>query len=92
MRIPVDRRVSTRDNHILDVTNLLTTPHIYKMKSVISTHRRTAWIVSILIATTVAVIAATYTYKCPKCGLIQSYSRPNPGVKCPNDGWSMVSQ
>jgi hypothetical protein len=47
---------------------------------------------SILIATAVVVLAATYTYKCPKCGLIQSYGQPNPGVKCPNDGWSMVSQ
>jgi DNA-directed RNA polymerase subunit RPC12/RpoP len=43
-------------------------------------------------ATVVVVLAATYTYKCPKCGLIQSYGQPNPGVKCPNDGWSMVSQ
>jgi hypothetical protein len=39
-----------------------------------------------------AVLAATYTYKCPKCGLIQTYGQLNPGVKCPNDGWSMVSQ
>ena len=56
------------------------------------TSRKSTWIFSILIATAVVVLAATYTYKCPKCGLIQSYGQPNPGVKCPNDGWSMVSQ
>lgn len=62
------------------------------MKAITSHPNRTTWILSILFATAIAVIAATYTYKCPKCGLIQSYGQPNPGVKCPNDGWSMVSQ
>ena len=33
-----------------------------------------------------AAFAAIYSYKCPKCGLIQQYSMP--GVyKCPNDAW-----
>lgn len=32
----------------------------------------------------------TYVYKCPKCGSIQSYDRPTPGVRCINDGWQMV--
>ena len=40
----------------------------------------------------IAYAAMTYTYKCPNCGLVQQYDRPNPGVKCPNDGWIMVSQ
>ena len=62
------------------------------MKPFTSHRHRTTWILSILVATIVAVLAATYTYKCPKCGLIQSYGQPNPGVKCPNDGYSMVSQ
>jgi len=33
-----------------------------------------------------------YTYKCPKCGLIQQYSTSTPGAKCPNDGWTMTPQ
>ena len=39
-----------------------------------------------LVALSAAIV---YTYKCPKCGLIQQYSMPNPGTKCPNDGWIM---
>jgi hypothetical protein len=31
-----------------------------------------------------------YTYKCPKCGLVQQYDHPSPGIKCPNDGWVMI--
>jgi len=34
-------------------------------------------------------ITTVYTYKCPKCGLILTYDRAMPGVKCPNDGWIM---
>ena len=37
------------------------------------------------IAITGIALAATYTYKCPRCGLIQQYDRP--GIyKCPTDG------
>lgn len=42
-----------------------------------------------MVVVTSFALAATYTYKCPKCGLIQSYSQPGI-VKCPNDGSSMV--
>lgn len=39
---------------------------------------------------TIAAIAAkTYKYKCPKCGLIQEYSKS--GIyKCPMDGRTMI--
>jgi hypothetical protein len=30
-----------------------------------------------------------WTYKCPKCGLIQTYSMPQGVPKCPNDGTGM---
>jgi len=29
--------------------------------------------------------AASYTYKCPKCGVVMTYDRPGV-VKCPKDG------
>ena len=36
-------------------------------------------------AITGIALAAVYTYKCPRCGLIQQYDRP--GIyKCPSDG------
>ncbi len=62
------------------------------MKIHISNYRRVAISTLLLIITGAAVLAATYTYKCPKCHLVQEYSQPSPGVKCPNDGWVMVSQ
>jgi hypothetical protein len=35
------------------------------------------------------VLAAIFSYKCPKCGLIQQYDRP--GIyKCPKDQWTMT--
>jgi len=45
-----------------------------------------------LLATAGIALAAVYTYKCPKCGNIQSFDRPSPGVKCPRDGWIMTPQ
>jgi len=34
-------------------------------------------------------LAAVYTYKCPRCGVIQQYDRP--GIyKCVSDGSSMI--
>ncbi len=30
-----------------------------------------------------------WTYKCPKCGIIQTYSMPQGVPKCPSDGTSM---
>ena len=44
-----------------------------------------------LLLVTVGIIyaAATFSYKCPKCGLIQEYSIP--GIyKCPKDGTYMI--
>ncbi|MEI6377404.1 MAG: hypothetical protein WCO97_09440 [bacterium] len=46
----------------------------------------------VVIGIGIAYAGMTYTYKCPNCGLVQQYDRPNPGAKCPNDGWIMVSQ
>ena len=44
--------------------------------------------VTALAVATGTVLAAVYSYKCPKCGLIQQYAQP--GIyKCPNDGWIM---
>ena len=41
------------------------------------------------IAITGIVLAAVYTYKCPRCGVIVQYDRP--GIyKCPSDGTSMI--
>jgi predicted RNA-binding Zn-ribbon protein involved in translation (DUF1610 family) len=41
-----------------------------------------------IIVAAATAIAASYSYKCPKCGLIQQYD--HQGVyKCPNDGWMM---
>lgn len=40
----------------------------------------------------IALAGMTYSYKCPNCGLIQTFDTPQPGVKCPRDGWIMVSQ
>ncbi len=63
------------------------------MKKHTYSQRRRAFISTLLlIITCAAVLAATYTYKCPKCQLVQQYSQPSPGAKCPNDGWAMVSQ
>jgi len=43
------------------------------------------------IAITDIALAAVYTYKCPRCGLIQQYDRP--GIyKCPSDGTYMISK
>ena len=47
---------------------------------------------SLLATAGIVLAAATYSYKCPKCGLIQTYDRPSPGVKCPKDGWIMSPQ
>jgi hypothetical protein len=33
-------------------------------------------------------LAVVYSYKCPKCGLIQQYSMPG-SHKCPDDGMVM---
>jgi hypothetical protein len=46
----------------------------------------------LLLAAGLAYAAETYSYKCPSCGLIQTFDRPQPGTKCPRDGWIMVSQ
>ncbi len=37
----------------------------------------------------IAQAQQAFAYKCPKCGLVQTYSRPGL-YKCPNDGWTMV--
>ena len=63
------------------------------MKTLTITRRSIAIAAILLLATVgIALAATTYSYKCPKCGLIQTYSQPNPGVKCPTDGWYMTPQ
>jgi hypothetical protein len=39
----------------------------------------------VLIATGLVYAAETYAYKCPKCGLIQTFDTPKGFVYCPND-------
>jgi len=49
---------------------------------------KTKLILLALLLLTGMAIAATFTYKCPRCGLIQEYTWP--GIyKCPNDGSTM---
>jgi len=85
LTIVTPRRENLPDPH------LRRAPHTL-MKYPAAPRTSAAWTLGILLATMLAVLAATYTYKCPKCGLIQTYGQPNPGVKCPNDGWTMVAQ
>jgi len=45
---------------------------------------------TVLTALTGTVLAAVYSYKCPKCGLIEQYD--HIGIfKCPKDGSFMTS-
>jgi len=39
----------------------------------------------VLIGAGLAYAAETYSYKCPKCGLIQTFDTPKGFVYCPND-------
>ena len=42
----------------------------------------------LILAATGILLAATFTYRCPRCGLVQEYTVP--GIyKCPNDGQYM---
>jgi len=41
---------------------------------------------ALLMGTALAVV---YSYKCPKCGLIQQYDHPG-SYKCPQDGWFLT--
>lgn len=43
----------------------------------------------LILAAAGILLAATYTYRCDRCGLVQEYTVP--GIyKCPNDGQYMV--
>ncbi len=33
----------------------------------------------------------SYSYKCPKCGVIMTYGQPG-NYTCPNDGWTLIRQ
>ena len=44
----------------------------------------------LLIASGLVYAAQTYSYKCPKCGLIQSYDTQQGWLQCPNDGALML--
>ena len=39
----------------------------------------------LLITAGLAYAAQTYSYKCPKCGLIQTFDTPKGFVYCPSD-------
>jgi len=50
--------------------------------------KSTALSAAMVLAAAGILLAATYTYRCAKCGLIQQYTVP--GIyKCPNDGQYM---
>jgi len=53
---------------------------------------KTKLTLGILLLATALALAASYTYRCPKCGNIQTFDRPSPGIKCSRDGWIMVPQ
>jgi len=51
--------------------------------------RQTTLTILAFIAITGIALALTYTYKCPRCGVIVQYDRP--GIyKCPSDGSSLI--
>ena len=61
------------------------------MKKHTYSQRRRAFISTLLlIITCAAVLAATYTYQCPKCHLVLQFTQQSLGVKCPNDGSAMI--
>ena len=37
-------------------------------------------------------ISKTYEYKCLRCGLVLSFNRNQPNIKCPNDGNTMYKE
>lgn len=53
---------------------------------------KTIALTSLAILTAAGILmAATYVYNCPRCGLVQQYSQP--GIyKCPNDGQFMYQK
>lgn len=56
-----------------------------------SNRLKTTLLLGLLLLTSGIAVAATYTYKCFRCGLVQQYSFP--GIrKCPNDGSTMFLQ
>lgn len=61
------------------------------MKTRPSNRLKITVLLSILVLTAGIAVAATFTYKCSRCGLVQQYSFP--GIrKCPNDGSTMFLQ
>ena len=55
------------------------------MKSINNTWRGITLSALALIASA-GIASATYSYQCPRCGYVSTYSMPSPGAKCPNDG------
>jgi hypothetical protein len=51
--------------------------------------RRTVILTTMALVASAGFALAAYTYRCPKCGLIQTYNTPAM-PKCPNDGWTMI--
>lgn len=46
-------------------------------------------LIALLLLVATAVANQIYTYRCPKCGLIQQYDKVVFTPKCPADGWRM---
>ncbi|PAW78329.1 MAG: hypothetical protein B9S32_07310 [Verrucomicrobia bacterium Tous-C9LFEB] len=41
------------------------------------------------IGTSILIAQSVYSYKCPRCNAIYSYSSPG-SYKCPGDGWTLT--
>ena len=82
MHIPmVLRKVFLKWDNLIDYGEWMDKKMEFTMKSSI-------WIIIALVSAGVLWAATTYSYVCPKCGLIETYTMP--GIhKCPNDGWMM---
>ena len=43
----------------------------------------------LLVLAATAIANQIYTYRCPKCGLVQQYDKVVFTPSCPADGWRM---
>jgi hypothetical protein len=55
----------------------------------LSLTRRGITLTALALIASAGVALAAYTYKCPKCGFIQTYEFP-ASPRCPNDGYIMM--
>lgn len=52
--------------------------------------RRSIALAALSLLASAGVALAAYSYQCPRCGYIATYSIPSPGARCPSDGTPMV--